>query len=141
MVGGSEGREGGVSGADNVDVWRSDMPTLRRLWRDMLTDHIQPGSSPSSPTVWDEIRGNRSPTEGKTEGNTEGKTEGKEADLQRSSSAAAAAEQDTKALLVLSAALSHSGGLDAAMVQTEHLYNIQCSEIFTLRNEKLHTET
>ena len=23
----------------------------------------------------------------------------------------------------------------------EHLYNIQCSEIFTLRNEKLHTET
>jgi hypothetical protein len=25
-------------------------------------------------------------------------------------------------------------------VQTEHLYNIQCSEIFTLRNEKLHTE-
>lgn len=22
----------------------------------------------------------------------------------------------------------------------EHLYNIQCSEIFTLRNEKLHTE-
>ena len=26
-------------------------------------------------------------------------------------------------------------------VQTEHLYNIQCSEIFPLRNEKLHTET
>jgi hypothetical protein len=26
-------------------------------------------------------------------------------------------------------------------VQTEHLYNIQCSEIFTLINEKLHTET
>ena len=25
-------------------------------------------------------------------------------------------------------------------VQTEHLYNIQCSEIFTLRNENLHTE-
>ena len=25
-------------------------------------------------------------------------------------------------------------------VQTEHLYNIQCSEICTLRNEKLHTE-
>jgi twinkle protein len=22
----------------------------------------------------------------------------------------------------------------------QHLYNIQCSEIFTLRNEKLHTE-
>jgi hypothetical protein len=28
----------------------------------------------------------------------------------------------------------------AVYVQTEHLYNIQCSEIFTLRNEKLHTE-
>jgi hypothetical protein len=26
-------------------------------------------------------------------------------------------------------------------VQTEHLYNIQCSEIFTLRNEKFHIET
>ena len=26
-------------------------------------------------------------------------------------------------------------------VQTEHLYIIQCSEIFTLRNEKFHTET
>jgi hypothetical protein len=25
-------------------------------------------------------------------------------------------------------------------VQPEHLYNIQCSEIFTQRNEKLHTE-
>jgi hypothetical protein len=25
-------------------------------------------------------------------------------------------------------------------VQTEHLYNIQCSEILTLRYEKLHTE-
>jgi hypothetical protein len=28
--------------------------------------------------------------------------------------------------------------LRAAYVQTEHLYNIQCSEIFTLRNEKFH---
>ena len=28
----------------------------------------------------------------------------------------------------------------AGYVQTEHLYNIQCSEIFTLRNENLHTE-
>ena len=26
-------------------------------------------------------------------------------------------------------------------VQTEHLYNIQCSEIFTLINDKFHTET
>ena len=26
---------------------------------------------------------------------------------------------------------------DCLQVQTEHLYNIQCSEIFTLRNEKL----
>ena len=30
--------------------------------------------------------------------------------------------------------------LSTGYVQTEHLYNIQCSEIFTLRNEKLHTE-
>jgi hypothetical protein len=30
---------------------------------------------------------------------------------------------------------------DYPYVQTEHLYNIQRSEIFTLRNEKLHTET
>ena len=29
----------------------------------------------------------------------------------------------------------------ARYVQTEHLCNIQCSEIFTLRYEKLHTET
>jgi hypothetical protein len=28
----------------------------------------------------------------------------------------------------------------AAEYVEEHLYNIQCSEIFTLRNEKLHTE-
>ena len=30
-------------------------------------------------------------------------------------------------------------GIDAGY--GEYLYNIQCSEIFTLRNEKLHTET
>ena len=31
--------------------------------------------------------------------------------------------------------LSHTG-----YEPDEHLYNIQCSEIFTLRNENLHTE-
>jgi hypothetical protein len=29
---------------------------------------------------------------------------------------------------------------DFVRISAEHLYNIQCSEIFTLRNEKLHTE-
>jgi hypothetical protein len=35
--------------------------------------------------------------------------------------------------------IATSSGLVSRYVD-EHLYNIQCSEIFTLRNEKLHTE-
>jgi DNA-directed RNA polymerase III subunit RPC1 len=31
--------------------------------------------------------------------------------------------------------------LTSGYATEHHLYNIQCSEIFTLRNEKLHTET
>ena len=32
------------------------------------------------------------------------------------------------------------GANDTPYVQTKHLYNIPCSEIFTLRNENVHTE-
>ena len=32
------------------------------------------------------------------------------------------------------------GAVVSRVYVDEHLYNIQCSEIFTLRNEKLHTE-
>jgi hypothetical protein len=43
---------------------------------------------------------------------------------------------------VLSGSISYKRlSMRRAMYVDEHLYNIQCSEIFTLRNEKLHTET